>query len=638
MTSQKNARKTGWAVLGVACLFSATALAADEKSLDEVFGWRTRQRVSVHLSTVLRQALEESVDIEVDRYDPLLAAARLRGARGPLEPVFDASFNYQHRERLINEFDANSLNLIRSTESAENSANQLQSRIQQLDTAVSSLSDPSGQDAGTAASLSSQINTANVQLQGAQSLINAFDPGALRVREFEEEFRIARAALSQRLPTGTRLELTVSEVQTRDSLTTLVDAFGRPVYPFNPKSEEAYGRFRVTQPLLRDLGFAANLVEIRVARSMKKAADSDFESSLQRRVTDIIGAYLNLTYALGEVDAQREVLKYSTTLVEHNSLRQKEGQLDIVEVRRAEAAVAENEQQYLDAQNRALAQQNKLLRLATSRLDLDAPLLLIPVEGLEAPKLPAISYREMMSVALKERSEYTAAKFDVDTEKARFAYARNQTLPQLDAIGSYGYRGLDGSFDRAVTQATDGTHHEWFAGFQLSIPIGNSRALGNRDRARVQLEQAETKVKQVEANISLQVINSLNNCRSGFAQVEKAKAGRIFAEETRFAEMRRLEEGLTTTLSVLETQRDLRRALLRELSAQLEYQRNLVLLDAAQGILLEKHNIIVEKPEAPKAQSVKVVDKTLPPPKAIAVDKPVPKAIPVEKPSTPKKQ
>ena len=35
----------------------------------------------------------------------------------------------------------------------------------------------------------------------------------------------------------------------------------------------------------------------------------------------------------------------------------------------------------------------------------------------------------------------------------------------------------------------------------------------------------------------------------------------------------RLEEGQTTTLSVLETQRDLRRALLRELSAQLEYQR-----------------------------------------------------------------
>src|SRR5204862_1037323 len=145
-------------------------------------------------------------------------------------------------------------------------------------------------------------------------------------------------------------------------------------------------------------------------------------------------------------------------------------------------------------------------------------------------------------------------------------------------------------------------------GFQLSIPIGNSRALGNRDRARAQLEQAETKVRQVEANISLQVINALNNCRSGFAQVEKAKIGRKYAEETRFAEMRRLEEGLTTTLSVLETQRDLRRALLRELSAQLEYQRNLVLLDAAQGILLQRHNIIVQEPP--------------PPPKAILVVKP----------------
>ncbi len=560
----------------------------------------------MHLSTVLRQALEESVDIEVDRFDPLIAAARVRGARGPLEPIFDLSMNYQHRERLINEYDATSLNLIRSSESAESQIGQIESRVQQLNAAVSSansgLNDGSNSltEIQNAASLSQALNTSNTQLQNAQSLINAFDPGALRVREFEEDFRVFRSSLSQRLATGTRLELSVSEVKTEDSLTKQVDAFGRPTYPFNPASQEAYGRFRVTQPLLRDFGFAANLVEIRIARSQKQAADADFESSLQRRVTDIIGAYLNLTYAQGEVDAQREVLKYSGTLVEHNRLRQKEGQLDVVEVRRAEAALAESEQQYLDAQNRVLQQQNRLLRLSTKRLDLDAPILLIPVEGLEPPKLPTASYKEMMVVALKERSEYTSAKFDVETEKARTAYAKNQILPQVDIIGSYALRGLDGDTGEAISKAADGKHHEWFAGLQVSIPIGNSRALGNRDRARALLEQAEMKVRQVEANISLQVINSLNNCRAGFAQIEKAAAGRRFAEETRHAETRRLEEGLTTTLSVLETQRDLRRALLRELSAQLEYQRSLVLLEAAQGTLLEKHNIILEKKDPPK--------------------------------------
>lgn len=597
MTSQKNVWKTRLAILACGSFLTSASPAGEEWALDDVFGWQTRQRVSVHMSTVIRQALEESVDIEVDRYDPLVAAARLRGARGPLEPVFDASLNYQHRERLINEFDANSLNLIRNAENAELQAGQLQTRIQDLSSAISGLGS-SPDDQATAGALNSQINSANLQLQNAQSLVNAFDPGALRVREFEEDFRVFRAGLSQRLPTGTRWELNISQVQTEDSLTTLLDSTGRPVYPFYPQQHEAYGRLRVTQPLLRDFGFAANLVEIRVARSMKSAADAEFEANLNRRVSEIIGAYLNLTYALGEVDAQREVLKYSNTLVEHNKLRQKEGLLDIVEVRRAEAALAENEQQYLEAQNRALQQQNRLLRLATNRLDLDSPVLLIPVESLDPPKLPSTPFRQMVATALKERTEYIGAQYDVQTEKARLAFARNQVLPQFDVVGSYAYRGLDGDFDESIGKAADGTHHEWFAGFQLSVPIGNSRALGNRDRARAQLEQAETRVRQVEANISLQVINALNNCRSGYAQVEKAKAGRKYAEETRFAEMRRLEEGLTTTLSVLETQRDLRRALLRELLAQLEYQRALVLLDAAQGILLARHNIIVEEPKA----------------------------------------
>jgi outer membrane protein TolC len=606
--------KTWLAVLACAGFLTAASPAAEEWALDDVFGWMTRQRVSVHMSTVIRQALEESVDIDVDRYDPLVAAARLRSAKGPLEPVFDASLNYQHRERIINEFDANSLNLIRNAQSAESQSDQLQTRIQDLSSAISSLGN-TPDDLATAGALNSQLNSANLQLQNAQSLVNAFDPGALQIREFEEDFRVFRAGLSQRLATGTRWELSVSQVQTEDSLTTLVDNNGRPIYPFAPHQEEAYGRLRITQPLLRDFGFDANLVEIRVARSMKSAADAEFEANLNRRVSEIIGAYLNLTYALGEVDAQREVLKYSNTLVEHNKLRQKEGLLDIVEVRRAEAALAENEQQYLDAQNRALQQQNRLLRLATNRLDLDSPILLIPVESLEPPKLPTTPYRQMVATALKERTEYIGAQYDVQTEKARYAFTRNQVLPQFDVVGSYAYRGLDGDTDESIAKAFEGNHHEWFAGFQLSIPIGNSRALGNRDRARAQLEQAESRVRQVEANISLQVINALNTCRSGYAQVEKARTGRKYAEETRHAEMRRLEEGLTTTLSVLETQRDLRRALLRELLAQLEYHRALVLLDASQGILLKRHNIIVAEPKAvPVVRAQPVVKPAAPKP------------------------
>ena len=608
VTSQKYVWARPAAVVTFLSCLTASGLADEVGSLDDVFQWKTRQRVSVHMSTVLRQALEESVDIEIDRYDPLLAAARLRSAKGTFEPLWETTVNYQHRERLINEYDAQSLRLINNEENNESALPQLQDRATQLATSAAqansllSSGTPTAVDVQNAVAISQAVSSNNAQLQSAQSLINAFDPGALKVFDFEEDIRTYRSTLSQRLPLGTTWELSVQEIRTEDSLTKSLDQFGRPVYPFYPSDQEAYGRFRVTQPVLRNFGFAANLVEIRVGRAQKKAADAEFESSLQRRVTDIIQAYLNLTYALGEVDAQREVLNYSSTLVEQNKKRQSEGQIDLVEVRRAETALSESEQQYLDAQKRALEQQNKLLRLSTSRLDLDAPILLIPVEGLTPPKLPAATFREMMATALKERSEYTSALYDVEAQKARLAYAKNQVLPQFDVIGSYALRGLAGGGGEAIDQAANMKHHEWFAGVQVSVPIGNSKALGNRDRAKAQLDQSDTKAKQVEANIALQVINSLNSCRAGYAQIGMATEGRKAAEETRYAETRRLEEGQTTTLSVLETQRDLRRALLRELSAQLEYQRSLILLDSAQGILLRKHNIVVEKPAPPKTK------------------------------------
>ena len=55
------------------------------------------------------------------------------------------------------------------------------------------------------------------------------------------------------------------------------------------------------------------------------------------------------------------------------------------------------------------------------------------------------SISEGMKVALERRPEVIAAEYNVDSDRIRYDYWRNQTRPELDFVGSYGNAGLGGT-------------------------------------------------------------------------------------------------------------------------------------------------------------------------------------------------
>ncbi|HEY7678462.1 MAG TPA: TolC family protein, partial [Candidatus Methylomirabilis sp.] len=183
--------------------------------------------------------------------------------------------------------------------------------------------------------------------------------------------------------------------------------------------------------------------------------------------------------------------------------------------------------------------------------------------------------------------------------------AKNQLLPELDAVGSAGLTGLDGvvRVDRGATivsaggegsslgRMVQGNFNNWSAGLTLTVPLGNRAAEAGYTQATLQEQQSRVSLRNLELQIVAQVREAARRIETTAKRVEAARVARALAEETLRIEQRRLRAGVTTTFNVLQFQRDLTAAQAVEVQAVNEYQKSLANLERVRGTVLEKFQI-----------------------------------------------
>ncbi len=89
-------------------------------------------------------------------------------------------------------------------------------------------------------------------------------------------------------------------------------------------------------------------------------------------------------------------------------------------------------------------------------------------------------------------------------------------------------------------------------------------------RARVQLNQVQAQLKQIELQVATDVTNAAVTAQSNVERVQAAQAARELAQKTLEAEQSKFEVGMSTNYNVILTQRDLATAQNNELQAILE--------------------------------------------------------------------
>ncbi len=142
----------------------------------------------------------------------------------------------------------------------------------------------------------------------------------------------------------------------------------------------------------------------------------------------------------------------------------------------------------------------------------------------------------------------------------------------------------DMSFGSVLGDIFGNEFPNWTVGVSVSYPIGTSQADAALERARLQREQAEVSRQSLEVRIASEVRDAARNVRSNLQRVEATQVARELAEQRLDAEQRRFEVGLVTSFFVFQAQRDLAASRNNEQRAILDYTQSLVDFDAVQEI------------------------------------------------------
>jgi outer membrane protein TolC len=127
--------------------------------------------------------------------------------------------------------------------------------------------------------------------------------------------------------------------------------------------------------------------------------------------------------------------------------------------------------------------------------------------------------------------------------------------------------------------------------FTLSIPILNRAAQADNIRAQLEQHQAETSFQRLQNSVVVEVRNAQIALEQNRARVEAAQKNRELAERTLDAEQKKYLLGASTIFFVIQAQRDLASAQSAEVSALVILTKSKVEYERALGRTLEVNRI-----------------------------------------------
>src|SRR5262249_14862365 len=133
------------------------------------------------------------------------------------------------------------------------------------------------------------------------------------------------------------------------------------------------------------------------------------------------------------------------------------------------------------------------------------------------------------------------ARAGLDVQKYNVRFRRNQLLPRVDAIGSYGYTASGVEYHDAFGQISDRSFPYWTVGGQLSVPLSRTAERNGYKSAKASKEQQELTVKQLEQNTLITIENDIGTARAKFEQVQATREATRYAEAALEAEQKKLE-------------------------------------------------------------------------------------------------
>ena len=385
-------------------------------------------------------------------------------------------------------------------------------------------------------------------------------------------------------------------------------------YTYNPFVTSSIG-FTITQPLLQGFGASLNRRFIRIARNNRKVGDLVFHQQVIDTVAGITRLYADLVSLNEDVKVKQESLRLAERLYEDNRNQVAQGTQAPIEVTRANAALAASRQALITAQG-LVRQQELIVLTALTRGGLANPDLLaahiMPTDSLEVPESKTDQPLEgLVRTAIQKRPDLASAGIQVENTEISLKGSLNALKPQLDLVGTVQNSGLAGDqnslaaasspglaiggYGSALGQVFRRNFPTYAIGVQLAVPLRNRVAQADAVRDELQVRQAQVRRQQLEDQVRLEVADAEENLRQARAAYEAAVEASRLQEQSVTVEQQTFNVGLSTNLQLIQYQTYLAQARSTEVASRAAYVKARIALERALGTILEDHQVTIDQ-------------------------------------------
>ncbi|HSU58403.1 MAG TPA: TolC family protein [Bryobacteraceae bacterium] len=563
-------------------------------------------------------AIENNIDIEVNRYNPLIDAWNLERAEagGPLPGV--PSGVSQAGSVATGQGVAGSQAAAGVSTGGGNagSSNSVNATISQIGPVTPTL-DPVFQ------SVTSFSHKSAPQSNSVQSGVLNLEQNT---RNYSEE-------ISKGLITGGTVSFTFRNSYLNENA---------PSDVLNPSNGTSV-QVSLQHNLLQGFGIAVNSRNITIARANLNIEDLTFKNQLIGSVVNVLDLYYGLVADYQDVKAKQAAVDVAQRFYNDNQKQVQIGTMAPLDVTTAEAQVASSQQDLVIAQT-TLEQQQIQLKDVLSRNGLADPVIreaqIIPLDHIEVPEqdnLPPL--KELVATAMANRPDIAAEKLNVINSQTNALGTANAVLPQLAALLSATTQGLAGTPRFVPLRGGEGrglgtgplpsgfipcppSLHQppgtvcevpdpYFVGglgnalgqtFRRNFPTERAGAfiaptLRNRvaqaDNAidQLGLRQSELQTQRDVNQVAVDVSTGVVGVQQARVRYQAAVRNRILEQQLLDAEQKKFSLGASTTFNVVQQQRDLATSQSAETAALVTYSNARVALDQTLGTTLQVNHI-----------------------------------------------
>lgn len=346
----------------------------------------------------------------------------------------------------------------------------------------------------------------------------------------------------------------------------------------------------LTQPLLRNSWIDGFRAEIRRNKLEVSSREHELLFRAMEIIRDVELNYYELIFAYENVRVQEKALELAQRQASENRKRVEVGTMAPLEEKQAESAAATARAALILALQELGTQQNLLLNLITDNYEEWQNVRLRPTENLVAVP-QAYNLTASWVAALTQRPDFNQRQAQLEQAEVDVKLSHNQLFPQLDLVGSYGRQGVDRGFSGSLADIRDDTLPRYSVGIVFSLPFENRNARGLLRQSKSVRNEREILIKQLRQNILIQVEDAVGNAQGTFQRVAATREARLAAEAAFEAEVKKLENGKSTSFNVLSLQNDLTASRSEEIRALADYNRALSILSFSEGSTFQKHRI-----------------------------------------------